>query len=66
MLKEVSQNQKGGLIFKQKNYKDLTNKILFLLKNKKLYAQKEKECEAIAKKYDWDKISKQVFEVYNK
>ncbi|MBT3407467.1 glycosyltransferase family 4 protein [Candidatus Woesearchaeota archaeon] len=66
VLKEVSQNQKGGLIFKQKNYKDLTNKILFLLKNKKLYAQKEKECEAIAKKYDWDKISKQVFEVYNK
>jgi len=66
VLKEISQNQKGGLIFKQKNYKDLTNKILFLLKNKKLYAEKEKECKIAIKKYDWDKIAKQVIEVYSK
>jgi glycosyltransferase involved in cell wall biosynthesis len=66
VLKEVSQNQKGGLIFKQKNYKDLTNKILFLLKNKKLYLQKEKECKIASKKYDWNKITKDILEVYNK
>ena len=66
VLKEVSQEQKGGLIFKRKNYKDLTNKILFLLKNKELYAQKEKECKLVSKKYDWNKLSKKVLEVYTK
>jgi glycosyltransferase involved in cell wall biosynthesis len=66
VLKEVSQNQRGGLIFKQKDYKDLTNKILFLLKNKKLYATKEEECKKASKKYDWDNISKEVMEIYTK
>lgn len=66
VLREVSQGQKGGLIFKRKNYKDLTNKILFLLKNKKLYIKKEEECVIAVKKYDWDKISKQILEVYTK
>ena len=66
VLREVSQGQKGGLIFKRKNYKDLTNKILFLLKNKELYSQKEKECKIASKKYDWNKISKKILEVYKK
>jgi len=66
VLREVSQNQKGGLIFKKKDYKDLTNKILFLLKNKELYNIKKKECEKASKKYDWDNISKEVIAIYEK
>ncbi len=64
VLQEVTENQKGGLIFKQKNYKDLTNKILFLLKNKKLYTKKQEQARALLKKYNWDTIAKQVEKEY--
>ncbi len=66
VLKEVTNNGKGGLIFKKEDYKNLANKIDLLLNNKKLYEQKENECKKEVKKYNWEKITKQVEEAYVK
>lgn len=60
VLKEVTENGQGGLIFKQKDYKDLANKITILLKDKKLYKQKQKEAKNLVKRYDWDNLAKEV------
>ncbi|MFC1727905.1 glycosyltransferase family 4 protein [Nanoarchaeota archaeon] len=57
---EVTKKGKGGLIFKKEDHIDLAEKVIKLLKNKKLYASKVKEAEKLVKEYDWSKISKQV------
>ena len=60
VLKEVTENGKGGLIFKNQNPKDLANKLLFLLKNKELYKQKTEEGTKLVKKYDWKIIAQSI------
>ncbi len=64
VLKEITENGQGGLIFKKKNYKDLASKIKFLLKNKQLYKQKQKEAKQLIKKYDWDLLANQIEKEY--
>jgi len=58
VFKEVSMNQTGGLIFRQKDPEDLARKIYLLLKNKRLYEKKLKECKKLITYYDWDGIIK--------
>ena len=64
-FKEVTENGKGGLIFKKEDYKDLAEKIKTLLKNKKLYDKKVKEEKEFVKKYDWNNIVKKIEKIYN-
>jgi glycosyltransferase involved in cell wall biosynthesis len=64
VFKEVTNNGKGGLIFKKKDHKDLTEKILKLLTNKKLYEKKKKEAKEIIKKYEWKNIVKEIEKTY--
>ena len=64
-LKEVTENGKGGLLFKAEDYKDLAEKIMKLLKDKKLYEKKVKEASTLVKKYDWDLITKEIEKVYD-
>jgi glycosyltransferase involved in cell wall biosynthesis len=64
VLKEVTKNGIGGLIFKRKNYKDLAKKIQQLIKDKNLYSKKIKEAKKEIKKYDWNIISKKIEEIY--
>lgn len=64
-FKEITQNGKGGFIFKQRNHKDLANKIKILIENKKIYNQKTKEAKEVIKKYDWDKLSEEIVKIYN-
>ncbi len=64
VLKEVTEEGKGGLLFKRTNYKDLASKIEFLLKNKELYKEKQKEAKQLIKKYDWNLLTKQVEKEY--
>ena len=65
-FKEVTENGKGGLIFKAENYKDLADNMIELLKNKKLYDRKKKEGKELVRKYDWDIIVKKIEKVYSK
>ncbi|MBS3172159.1 glycosyltransferase family 4 protein [Candidatus Woesearchaeota archaeon] len=64
-FKEVTNNGKGGFIFKKKNHIDLANKIKILIKNKKIYNQKTKEAKEIVNKYDWNKISEEIIKLYH-
>ncbi|MBD3203666.1 glycosyltransferase [Candidatus Woesearchaeota archaeon] len=61
---EVTNNGKGGLIFKRRNYKDLSEKILELLENKKLYKKKKIQAEKFAEKYNWKNIVEKIERIY--
>ncbi|MCK4669669.1 MAG: glycosyltransferase family 4 protein [Nanoarchaeota archaeon] len=63
-LVEVTQNGKGGLIYKAKDHKDLASKLLRLLQDKKLYSKKVNECKALVKNYDWKIIAKKLERYY--
>jgi glycosyltransferase involved in cell wall biosynthesis len=65
-LVEVTNNGQGGMIFKTGNYKDLAEKILLLLKNKKLYNKKINEQPKLVKNYDWKKLAHNVERLYAK
>ena len=64
-FKEVTENGRGGLIFKAEDYKDLAEKIKTLLKNKRVYDKKVKEEKEFVKKYDWNNIVKKIEKIYN-
>ena len=64
VLKEVTNNSKGGLIFKQKDPKDLANKIAILLKDKTLYKEKQREAKNLSKEYNWDILAKKINNIY--
>ena len=64
VLKEVTKNGIGGLIFKNRNHKDLAEKIQQLIKNKKLYSKKITEAKKEIKEYDWKIISEEEEEIY--
>ncbi|MCX6815435.1 MAG: glycosyltransferase family 4 protein [Candidatus Aenigmarchaeota archaeon] len=53
---EITNNGKGGEIFRQNDVDDLTNKISLLLKNKKIYSSKIKEEKKLAAEYDWKRM----------
>ncbi len=65
-FKEVTENGKGGLIFKAKNYNDLAIKIKRLLSNKRIYTQKILEEKFLVRKYNWGNITKKIEEIYKK
>ena len=65
-FKEVTENGKGGLIFKAKNYKDLAVKLKILLKDDKIYNQKILGEKFLVNKYDWNSITKKIEEIYKK
>ncbi len=61
---EITNNGKGGLLFKKEDYKDLANKIIILLKNKKIYNEKFLEAKEQVKIFDWSNITKNIEEIY--
>lgn len=64
-LVEVTENGKGGLIFKRQNSKDLAEKAIRLLKDKRLYSKKKKEAERLVSKYEWQNIVKKTEKIYH-
>lgn len=66
VFKEVTENGKGGLIFKQKNAEDLADKISTLLRKKQLYKKKVMEGKKLVRKYDWKAITKKLETIYKK
>jgi glycosyltransferase involved in cell wall biosynthesis len=64
VFKEITENGKGGLIFKRNNEKNLAEKIKVLLKSKKTYNKKRREGKKLVKKYQWKKLSSDVENTY--
>jgi glycosyltransferase involved in cell wall biosynthesis len=62
--KEITNTGKGGFLFQKENPRDLSDKAIALLTNKKLYLEKQKETENLAKKYDWSIIAEQTKNCY--
>jgi len=57
-------NRKGGLFFKPRDHRDLANKLLQLLKHKKLQRDFAKKGFRQAKRYDWESITTKIEDVY--
>ena len=63
---EITQNGKGGLLFKPEDPNDLSKKINILLSDTGLYGEKVNEGKNLAKQFDWAIIAKQTEEVYHR
>jgi glycosyltransferase involved in cell wall biosynthesis len=57
--------RKGGFFFEPTKYKDLADKLLRVLKDKKIQRDLIKEGTGQAKKYDWEILVKKIEKVYN-
>ena len=64
VFREITKNGWGGLFFKSTDIKDLSVKLEKLLKNKKLYMQKVKECASLAQNYDWQEVAQKTEDLY--
>jgi glycosyltransferase involved in cell wall biosynthesis len=58
-------SRKGGFFFEPTKYKDLADKLLLVLKDKKIQRDLIKEGTRQAKKYDWEILVKKIAKVYN-
>jgi glycosyltransferase involved in cell wall biosynthesis len=63
-LIEVTQNGKGGMLFKQGDENDLAEKIKYLLKDKEFYTKCIDEGTNYVKQFEWKNIAKKMEEVY--
>lgn len=63
---EITQKGQGVLFFKKTDPKDLSRKLLKMIKNEKLYQQKQLEVKNLVKLYTWDKIYLQTKKAYLK
>lgn len=64
VIREVTHDGLGGLLFKKDDINDLKRKIITLLSDKKLYTQKVKEAKTLAKNYGWKEIASQTEQIY--
>jgi glycosyltransferase involved in cell wall biosynthesis len=65
-LIEITENGKGGLIFKKDNPNDLADKLFQIIANKKMYLKKSEEALNFVRKYDWNVIVRQIEGLYKK
>ncbi len=64
VFKEITQNGKGGLLFKVGDALDLSTKLERLFLDKSLYRQKAQEAINLAKIYNWQDIASQTENIY--
>lgn len=66
-IKGIIKDGKNGLIFQEKNYEELAEKIISLLKNDKLRSKLAKNGQEFARaNYGWGKISKRFLNIYGR
>jgi len=66
-IRDIIKNKKTGLLTKQRNEKDIADKIVLLLKNKKLREKLAKEGQKFVRQnYSWPIIIKKFKEIYKK
>ncbi len=66
VLREVTCNGQGALLFKSGDSHDLARKLRMLFTDAKLYAQKQKEANACAAHYDWKIVARDAEKTYQK
>lgn len=64
VFKEITNNGKGGLIFKLGNILDLTAKLEKLIINKPYYLKQAREAVKLAQNYSWTQISRETEKIY--
>lgn len=64
VLLEITQNAKGGLVFRRGDEEDLAAKILDLMINEMKHEKLASEGYKLASNYSWDKIAQQFEKVY--
>ncbi|MBN2421641.1 glycosyltransferase family 4 protein [Candidatus Woesearchaeota archaeon] len=62
--REITKAGQGGLLFKPGDYRDLAEKIIYLLSNKKIYAEKAKQGKEFVQKYDIKNIADELERIY--
>ncbi|MBI4149878.1 glycosyltransferase family 4 protein [Candidatus Woesearchaeota archaeon] len=65
-LQEITHQGKGGFLCRQKDPHDLAAKLLQLLTDKRVYAQKARECRQYGRMRDWKRLAKEVEVAYQK
>lgn len=63
-LREVTNSGVGGLLFRKGDARELAQKILSLLRDKRLYNKSLKDGLELSEKYDWERIAKQTERFY--
>jgi len=61
---EVIKNFENGILFEKGNYKELSEKILMIYKNKELREKIKENGLKFSKNFDWDKIAEKIENVY--
>ncbi len=64
VIRETTQKFLGGLSTNLNDAYDLSEKINHLLKDKRIYSQKQKECISLSKMYSWEKVAQQTENIY--
>jgi len=62
--KEFFKDKKGGILVKNRDYKDLAKKLKILIENENLRKQMGKWGREEAKKYSWDRICDKILDFY--
>jgi len=62
--KEFFRGKKGGILVKNRDYKDLAKKLKILIENENLRKQMGKWGREEAKKYSWDRICDKILDFY--
>jgi glycosyltransferase involved in cell wall biosynthesis len=57
---------KGGLFFRSRDYKNLADKLVQILKNKSLQKKCVRQGSNVIQKYEWSTITKKVEKVYER
>ncbi|MDY6965242.1 MAG: glycosyltransferase family 4 protein [Halobacteriota archaeon] len=66
-ISEVIINGENGFLFEPKNYKELAERILILLKDENFRNKVgNKNREIVEKKFEWEKITEEIIEVYKR
>jgi len=65
-IKDIIKNNKNGLLIKQKNPKEIAEKINYLLKNKKIMKRISTNAKLTGKNYDWKNIGIKNIELIKK
>lgn len=64
VLREVTKDGQGGLLFRAKNVNDLAEKLRRLLTDENLRQKKSQEAVRLASGYSWEKIAEETERVY--
>ena len=64
--KDLVKNNQNGFVVSKNNARQFVNVIVNFYNNKDLLSRIKKNCFSSVKKYDWEKVSVEYINIYNK